>query len=621
MISEDMDDREQQIYRELRSQAAKLPRRPGVYIMRDEKAEVIYVGKARDLRARVRTYFAGGDGRSQIEFLMRRVRQLDPVVTETEDQAFVLERDLINKHKPRYNIRLKDDKSYLSIRVDENSAWPRLELVRKVEQDGARYFGPYSFSYELKNLLEIVKRVVPLRSCADTVFYNRQRPCLEYQIKRCAGPCCLPVDKEQYAHWVRQALSILDGRTASLETDLEAQMNEASGDMRYEDAAVLRDRLATLRSFRSGQRVVSSYAEDRDVFALYREEGLAALSVLNVRFGRISDGANFTFSEVCIPDGQVLQAVLEQFYQGGREVPPEIVLPLEIEDADYTAGMLGKRRGQKVEITVPVRGIKKRLLNLALLNARQHYSSHFDQEARYQDLARALARTFMLKQVPRKIECVDISNLQGSDIVGAIVAFYDGEPDKRSYRKYRISLQGKPDDFAAVFEVVRRRLMRAREENDAPDLLIVDGGAGQLRSALAAREGLGVEIDIVALAKARTASDAAAREVEKKGERVFLPGAEEEICLAEGQELTRFMQRIRDEAHRFVISFHRQRRSGRVLRSSLDGLPGIGPERRIRLLRAFGSVDELLRNPPEEIARAGRMPLALAEKLISRLKK
>ncbi|MCB0337110.1 MAG: excinuclease ABC subunit C, partial [Bdellovibrionales bacterium] len=299
---------------ELKAKVADFPTLPGVYLMRDREGDVIYVGKAKSLRTRVKSYFAGGDGRFQIEFLLRRIHDIENIVTDSEEQAFILERDLITKYKPRYNIRLKDDKAFLSIRIDEDDPWPRLELVRRVESDGARYFGPYTYSYELKTVMDVIKKVVPLRTCSNTVFFNRQRPCLEYQIKRCAGPCCLEVDADDYRRWVKQAISILEGKTAPIVKQLTTIMERASDELRFEDAALYRDRIQILENFSEGLKFVSTGGENRDVFALYREEGLATLSVLQVRNGRISGNSNYSFSNVAVSSEEVLESALEQYY-------------------------------------------------------------------------------------------------------------------------------------------------------------------------------------------------------------------------------------------------------------------------------------------------------------------
>ena len=600
----------------LLEQVRAFPKLPGVYIMKNEAGDVIYVGKAKDLRNRVKTYFMGGDGRAQIEFLLKKIHSIEKIVTAHDQQAIVLERDLIAKYKPRYNIRLKDDKAFLSIRVDEDAKWPRLELVRKRHDDGARYFGPYSFSYELRSLLEIIKRVVPLRTCANTVMYNRSRPCLEYQIKRCAGPCCLPVDEVQYRKWVKQAIAILEGKTDKIIADLTALMEKASEELRFEDAAFSRDRLAVLSNFKAGVSLVSSRGENRDVFGIYREESLAALSVIKVRGGRVSDSINFSFSGVSVSTQEILESSVTQFYEGGREIPEEIVLAEELLNFEMIEELLSEKRGSKVNFVVPERGIKSRLLDLAVVNAKEHYLATFDAEAKYQELAKKLSVKFKLRQVPRRIECVDISNFQGTDMVGAIVSFFDGVPDKSSYRKYKIAGEGKPDDFASINEVVGRRIERGLAEGTLPDLLIVDGGPGQLAMALEARDALSAELEIVSLAKMRTEADTQSSEIKKKPERVYLEGEEEPILLDESDEITNFVSRVRDEVHRFVITFHRSTRAKRVFRSILDEIPGVGPERRQRLLKVYGAVEHMKSVSADEIAKNGRMPRSLAEKVL-----
>lgn len=603
----------------LRAAVGKFPRASGVYLMKNEAGEVIYVGKAKDLRARVTSYFGAGDGRVQITYLMRKVVTIDKIVTESEYQAFILERDLITKFKPRYNIRLKDDKTYLSVRVDLNQEWPRLELVRRIEEDGARYFGPYGFSYELRALLELIKRVVPLRTCTDTVFHNRQRPCLEYQIKRCCGPCCLPVTREEYVGYVKQAMAILEGRASDLIRDLKQRMKDASLELQFEEAAAIRDRLEVLERLHSEKQMVAHRGENRDVFALYREGSMVVVTLLRVRNGSLADSENFAFEDVQVADEEVLEAAITQLYDKGREVPEELVLSLPLVEQEGVREYLRAKRGSAVDVLVPERGIKARLVGIALTNAKHFFATRFEAERRNEELSRELAKVVGLTQMPRRIECIDISNLQGSDIVAAITSFYDGVPDKERYRRYHVTEQGKPDDFGAIAEVVQRRLERGIQEQDLPDLLIVDGGQGQLRAALAARDALGVKLDIIGLAKIR--EDERRRfGSDKTPERFFLEGGSEPIVLAEDRPLTHFVQRIRDETHRYVITFHRQRRTKRVLRSGLDGIAGVGPERRRRLLQVFGSVDQLRMATPEAVARAGRMPLPLAEKILRALR-
>lgn len=605
----------------LRRQVAHAPEAPGVYLMRDESQSVIYIGKAKDLRARLRTYFGGGgDGRFQIEYLLQRVASFETIVTQTESQAFLLERDLINKHKPRYNIRLKDDKSYLSIRVDERAEWPMLETVRKPENDGATYYGPFAFSSELRNVLEVIKKVVPLRSCSDSVLYNRQRPCLEFQIKRCCAPCCEPVPREEYLELVKQAVAILQGKTKGVVSMLQQRMEGASESLRFEEAAAWRDRIEILENFQAGHSLISFRGENRDVFGFVREGPSAALCVLLVRNGRISETKTFMLEDVRLSDDELLESAVQQFYEGGRDIPSEILVPRELENASLMQAGLEARKGAQTEIVCPQRGSKARLISMAELNARHAYEGSRTQESRWGEVAAKLAAIIGLKQMPRRVECVDISNFQGSDTVGALVAFFDGVADKGAYRRYKVSQEGKPNDFASIYEVVSRRLRRGAEENNLPDLLVIDGGAGQLSMALKAREDTRVAVDIVALAKMRTEGEALAQEVSRKPERLFIPGREESLPLEEGDAVTRFLARIRDEVHRFVITFHRESRSRRVFRSVLDTISGVSPESRTRLLRHFRSIEVIREADPAEIAKVGRMSVSLAKKIRSKLR-
>lgn len=590
---------------------------PGVYIMRDGQGTVIYVGKALELRTRVRQYLGVGDGRLQIPALMERVATIENIVTASEQQAFILERDLIQKYKPRYNIRLKDDKAYYHVRIDFDAQWPRLELTRRRSEDGARYYGPFHSSADLRTALDTIKRTIPLRTCSDTVLYNRTRPCLEHQIKRCCAPCCLPIDRTAYMTLVRQAAGVLQGKVSELQADLEASMERASNELRFEDAAELRDRIETLRTLRDGQKLSTWSGDDRDVFGMYREETLAVMSLLQVRDGRLHEGKTFTFQDVAVSDAMMLEAGISQYYASiAREIPPEVVVPYLPDNTELISASLTARRGKKVEIVVPERGVRARLIELAATNAQTSFASRFNAEERYQAVAAALAKVARLKQVPRRIECVDISNFQGSDTVGAIVSFFDGEPDKQRYRKYKVAQQDVPDDFASIFEVVSRRVARGIEEGDFPDLLIIDGGAQQLAKAIEARDALGAELEIVALAKQRTMADAQGSEIRKSQERLFLPGLSEPMLLGDGDVVTNLVSRIRDEAHRFVITFHRKTRSKRVISSQLDTISGVRPEARTRLLRHFGSVAAMRSASAEEIAKAGRIPKTLAAKIL-----
>lgn len=594
-----------------------LPESPGVYLMKDKDGKIIYIGKAKSLRDRVRNYFANQDTRAQIAFLLEKLAFIDTIVTESESQAFVLESDLIKKYKPRYNIRLKDDKAFLSVRIDYNQEYPRLELTRRIEQDGATYFGPYSYGQELRGVLDLIKTVVPLRTCSNIVMINRQRPCLEHEIKRCAGPCCLEVDKSEYRKWLKQAERILEGRAAEVIPELTVKMEKASEELRFEEAALYRDRINLLENFKAGRDIISYRGESRDVVGYCREGHLVAVSLLHVRGGRISGSENFSLDNVIGRDEEVIQEILNQYYESG-EIPEEVLLPLEIDDPALVEDRIKTNRGIKPSILSPERGIKKRLLGIAELNAKQNFSEKFNAEDRYSAAAGELAKMASLSQMPRRIECLDISNLQGSNIVASIVVFQDGLPDKNSYKRYKLDWSGKPDDFRAMYEVTKRRLERGMAEDNLPDLLVIDGGAGQLAAAIRAREELKSNLEMISLAKFRPGVDIAGPDGTKP-ERIFLPYKDESIVLPLGTPVLHLLERIRDEAHRFVITFHRSQRARRVFESALDNILGLGEVRKRRLLTLFGSVEALKRFTAAEISARGKVPLTVAEDILKRI--
>ena len=599
----------------LKARVAKFPTQPGVYLMKNFDGEYIYIGKAKDLRARVRSYFGVGDGRVQIQYLLKRVASIEHIVTHSEEEALLLERELIHRHKPRYNIKLKDDKSYVSIRINTNHPFPRLEMVRRVIPDGAAYYGPFTSTAKLRDVLEIIKRVTPLRTCADAVFSNRTRPCLEYEIKRCSGPCCIAVDPEQYGGWLKEAVMILEGKIDPTIDSLEKQMTFAAEDLKFEAAAVLRDRIETLKSFKDRGQESIAFDFTGDFFSLYREDDMAVVSVLRTRGGRMSEADIYPFKDVQIPDEELLEAVIPQYYEAGHDVPGEIIVPFPIANEEFLKTYFRETFDSEPIFLTPEQGPKHRLLRIGEINARQAFQTKFFSEARFDAISQQLVERFSLRQAPRRIECVDISNFQGSDIVGAIVSFVDGVPDRKRYRRYNISFSGEgPNDFEAIHEVVSRRLSG---QESLPDLLIIDGGAQQLQRALAARDALGVQLDIISLAKIKVVKKGTSVDVAHKPERIFIEGGGASVALDETDPLTHFLQRVRDEVHRYVITFHREKRKSRVFRSVLDDIKGLGPERRKRLLAEFRTVQSIAVADVMTIARVGRMPGLLAEKVKS----
>lgn len=599
---------------------ATLPVSPGVYLFKDGNGEVIYVGKAKSLRARVRQYVRGGDGRVQIPFLLAQLTDVEVLVTTSEKEALLLEETLIKQYRPRYNIRLKDDKSYWHVKVTVQDQWPRLFLTRQVVKDGSKYLGPFHSSTAVQETLEIVRKVFPLRTCSDTVFRNRTRPCLEYQIKRCLGPCTLPVEAEEYQRQLKGALLLFEGKNTELAEQLTARMHEAAEALRFEDAARLRDQVRALTQTGEKQRVALPLGNDQDIFALYREGGFVEVQVLFVRAGKLVGNQEYSFDDNEFPDEEVLAELLSQFYQGDRFVPDEVLLPLVLEDAAAREELLAERKGKKVTVLCPQRGDKTRLVAMAQENARQSFIEKRRNVEQKEKTLDSLRRALHLRNAPKRIECFDISNIQGNLAVGSMVVFDEGEADKNRYRRFRIKTVEGADDFAMMYEVLTRRYRRALEEHDLPDLLMVDGGKGQLGVAVEVFRELGItEVDLVGLAKMRTEQDPFAEEVEHSAERVFLPGRKNPVVLKPNSTALFLLQRVRDEAHRFAITYHRLLRAKERLGSPLDTVPGVGPTRRKALLRHFGSLKRVREASAEELTQVSGITPTIAKAIQEQL--
>jgi len=638
---------------------AELPARPGCYVFRDGGGAALYVGKAKSLRARVRSYFQDGtgDGRAFIPFLRRRVADLETIVTATEKEAAILENSLIKEARPRYNFKLRDDKEFLTLRLDTAHAWPRLELVRRPQPDGARYFGPYHSATAARRTLQLVEKHFQLRTCADRELAGRRRPCLQHQIQRCPAPCVLPVDRASYAAQVRAVALFLDGRHDELTAELERQMAAAAADLQYERAAAARDQLAAVRAVRERQRVVAVTDRDQDVLGLYREGDRVELGVLAVRRGRVVDAVTFSSKGVEVPNDEVVAAFLRDHYgeQGPRAglVPDEVLVPVLPEGAAGVAEWLSDRRAAaaaargeppaggeraaRCALLAPARGARRELVDLATENARHAFA---EKARAAEDLDQWLLRLqerLRLPTLPRRIECVDISHLGGADTVGAVVALTDGVADKARYRTYRVSGVSDGDDYAAMAEVLGRRFRRGKAARDAdtsgapavdadgvvvegdagdadatwelPDLLVVDGGRGQLAVALTAAQDLGLfDLCIVGLAKERETPLG-----ERIVDRVYLPGQKNPVTLRANSPELYLLARVRDEAHRFANRGRLKAGKARVLGSELDRVRGIGEKTRNALLTALGSL-EAVRGAADEalLAVPGMTPARLA---------
>lgn len=591
--------------------------------MRDKASKVIYVGKAKDLRVRVRAYFNNSDDRSQVQFLVRRIMDFETLVTGNEKEALILENNLIKQYKPRYNIRLKDDKSYLSIKVTTGHPWPRILATRKIVKDGSRYFGPFASALAARETIDIIEKHFLLRNCTEHNFRNRSRPCLQYQIKRCLAPCVLPVSEEEYREQVRQAVLFIEGRQQELIAELKQKMREKSAVLEFEAAAKIRDQIQAVEKTLEKQRMVSHWGSDQDIFGLYREGGFIEVQVLLVRQGKLTGNQSYSLEDLEFPDEEVMGELLTQYYQGNRFVPDEILLPVTLEDREVREEYLGERKGKKVALFAPQRGDKRQLVEMAIDNARESFSERHDQEKAREKMLLELQSQLRLKQYPQRIECFDISMIHGAHAVGSMVTFVNGEPDKNRYRHYRIrsidpSTGG--DDFGMMLEVLKRRFVRGKEQADLPDLVVVDGGKGQLAMALAAMREVGVTgVDVVGLAKMRVQSAPRSSEIERSEERVFLPGQSNPVILRRNSNALFLLQRVRDEAHRFAITYHKKLRSTQTLYSALDRIPGVGGVRKRALLRAFGSIKRIGEATLEDLVKVPSMNEKLAREILDSL--
>jgi len=584
----------------LRDQIARFPTGPGVYLFRGESGGVLYVGKAVNLRARARSYLReGADGRYHIQFLMARAHSVEYMVTETEQEALILENNLIKKYRPRYNIFLKDDKTYVNLRLNTAHPFPRLTVVRRPRRDGATYFGPFASVGSVRSTVRTIGRIFPLRTCSDHEFAARMRPCLYYYIKRCPAPCVGKVDAQEYGETVRRVSMFLRGRGHELIRSLREKMELLAAERRYEEAASTRDQVFAIQSVLERQRITSPQASERDVFAVCRADERLVVHTLHVRDGAVSDGRAYTFEHAVLPVADHLASFISQYYQSGEAIPEEVIVGVELAEEASLATFLSQRRGKRVRIVRPQRGERADVLVLARKNAEMVLSERGG-AGRNRELLEDIRELLSLTRYPRRIECYDISNLHGTDAVGSGVTFIDGEPSKAHYRHYKIRTVKRSNDYAMMREIMERRVSRGLREGDLPDLLVIDGGRGQLGVALDVLDRLGAsDVDAVGIAKVR-ANDGK-RKVRGK-ERLYLRGVAHPLLLEGNQPALYLLERVRDEAHRFAITHHRRRRRRRTNTSRLDGIRGIGPVLRQRLLANFGSVARIRTASEEAIA-------------------
>jgi excinuclease ABC subunit C len=583
----------------------KLPASPGVYVFHGADGKVLYVGKARSLRSRVRSYFQAGssDLRAFVSRLERELADIETFVTHTDKEAALLENQLIKSHQPKYNVKLRDDKEYLSLRLDAKRDWPRLEVVRRPRPDGAQYFGPYHSATAARQTLRLVNRYFQLRTCTDSELRMRTRPCLQHQIKRCPAPCVLDVDEVEYRAQVANVARFLDGRHDELVRDLDQRMQSASGELEYERAAIYRDQIRAVERAREEQRVAGVQKSDQDVVGFHREGDQVEVAVLSMRGGRLFAVRALPLRRVAVPNDEMLGAFLRQHYADRPSLPDEILVSVPIEMSEALEELLSEGRKRRVRIVEPKRGAKAKLLELARENAehafREKERAREDVDARLGELQKQLR----LSRLPRRIECVDISHSGGEETVAVFVALQDGAPAKERYRSFRVKGVSGGDDYGAMYEVLMRRLRRGenREEGwELPDLLVVDGGKGQLGVAIRAREDVGVtDLELASVAKPRITASG-----EEEGDRVFLPGQKNAIPARASSALSLLLL-ARDETHRASNALRKKVGRKRRLRSELDDVAGVGPKTRGKLLRNLGSLREVLAASEEQLVDAG----------------
>ena len=591
---------------ELTDKLKSLPDRPGVYLMQDEAGDIIYVGKALSLKDRVRSYFSGTPSSPKVRALVNRIADFDYIVTDSEVEALILESNLIKEHRPWYNVRLRDDKNYPYLKIT-NEPFPRVMVVRRREEDGSRYFGPYTNSQAMRQTVKFLRKHFPIRACRRRLEGNKERPCLNFHINRCLAPCTGEVSPEAYGEIVDQVCRFLEGRREGLIKDLTAKMESAAKDLRFEEAARLRDQINALQyAAQDQQKIVGDLGLDQDIIGVAQGEGIACVQVFFVREGKIVGREQFLMEdESGSAPGEIVAAFLQQYYPRAAHIPKEILIEAEVEDSDALSQWLSTKRGSKVYIKVPRRGPKRRLLALVQENARLALEDVLGaQSRRQQEIQRALTRLqeiLGLPDLPGRIEGYDISNIQGREAVGSLVVFTNGEPDKDQYRRFRIRTEG-PDDYAMLQETVRRRFLRGLQEGTPwPDLILIDGGKGQLSSVTSVLAELDLSIPSCSLAE--------------REEEIYLPSSPEPLRLPRDDAGLLLLQRIRDEAHRFALTYHRQLRSKSGLASALDDIPGVGPKRKRALLKHFGSLAKVREASLEELEAVPGLPAQVARNI------
>jgi excinuclease ABC subunit C len=608
---------------------ATIPPKPGVYLFKNQQAEVLYVGKSARLRDRVRSYFRDRGLSAKTQIMVEQINDFDLMFTDTEVEALILECNLIKELRPRYNIRLRDDKQYPYLRVSMEEEWPRIHVARRIRQDGARYFGPYTDSKSVWHTLEVLKRIFPYRGCRKEITGHEPRPCLNYHIGRCLAPCTGATTRSEYLLVIEQMCMFLDGKTDAITRQLRTQMSRAAQEQAFERAAFYRDRLLAIEKVTERQKITSKRLADADVVAFAQEESVACVQVFFIRGGKLIGREHFVMENVQEEDPRaVMASFVILFYDSAATIPPTIYLQHEVKEPSVLKSWLAGKKGSKVTLTVPKKGDNRRLIEMAEQNAvealREMRLRWMSDERKMTAAVQELSEQLGLDTPPARIECYDISNIQGTSTVGSMVVFERGQAKSSHYRRFRIKTVTGPDDFASLREVFRRRFKRASspvsqngqtigsgktvsDDKETswqiiPDLVLVDGGKGQLSAVASVMQEAGFEaVPVAGLAKER--------------EEIFLPGRTDAVVLPRGSQSLFLVQRIRDEAHRFALAYHQKVRARKAVASPLDEVPGIGPRRKARLIKQFGSLAGIREASVEDLASAVGMTRSLAERI------
>lgn len=612
---------------ELKDKVSKFPLEPGVYLMKNAKDKIVYVGKAKALRNRVRSYFGSQTGHSvKTKYLVSHIASVEYIITKTEVEAFLLEASLIKKHRPRYNIRLKDDKAYPYIRVSLEHEFPRFYLARRVNADGAMYFGPYTSGLSVRETIRFLNKTFKIRDCTDSFFKTRTRPCISFQIGQCTAPCVKFITKDAYREDIQACLGFLKGRNTKILKDLNKRMKDAANEERFELAARLRDSVQAIERIWDRQTVVSLNKDfDQDVIAFTGDERGTLIETLHVRGGRVIGSkphflAGFNFNSTSEDVRDWLTSFLNQFYSDNI-IPDEVVLQVDLGNdiCKLLQAVFIERQNKKAQVTVATGAEGKKLMDMAMTNANSHFQDSVTKADRQLKGLEQIQQKFGLAELPKRIECYDISNFQGGENVASQVVFEDGLPRKDEYKRYKIKTVEGANDFASMKEVLTRRFNHP--EWDEPDLIVVDGGKGQLNMAVEALKEIGKkDIPIIGLAKARTLGEFHDSEVTATQERFFLPGRQNPLTFPTHAEAYQILVGIRDEAHRFAITYHRKLRGDRTLGSVLDDITGLGEKRKKALLKKFESIDGIKKAALEELVEVPGMNRIVAERVLIQLK-